>query len=487
MPAVTEPVAPVAPSELPPIEAGSSTVARTARVAVLGAADLAGLVLACFVAYLAWALPVKGQSLWLYASLAPLLGLFTLGYAIAGLYPGLGVGPVETLRRLSSVTVVGFIVLAAGSFVLKLPPTYSRVTFALALVLSVLLVPLSRAIMQHVAARWPWWGEPVVVVGTGERAARVIEGLAQRPHLGYRVAHVVALDARSAATTIGRLRVNPDPTMLPRIAASGITTALAEADRIVDRATVNWLQQTFRHVVLLRYNDGLAVEGVEVRNLGDLVGLEYTNNLLVPTNRALKRAIDVALSGVGIVVAAPVILVAIAAVKLLDRGPAFYSQPRTGLGGGRIRVPKIRTMKRDADMQLAEYLASNPDLRIEWDRNYKLRKDPRLVPVVGRFLRRFSIDELPQLWSVLAGDMSLVGPRPFPDYHLEQFSPAFCELRQRVRPGITGLWQITVRSDGTPEEQESHDSHYIRNWSLWLDLYILARTIVAVISGRGAY
>jgi lipopolysaccharide/colanic/teichoic acid biosynthesis glycosyltransferase len=110
-----------------------------------------------------------------------------------------------------------------------------------------------------------------------------------------------------------------------------------------------------------------------------------------------------------------------------------------------------------------------------------------LIPFVGRFFRRFSVDELPQLWTVLRGDMSLVGPRPFPDYHLEHFSPAFRELRLRVRPGITGLWQITLRSAGTTAEQESYDSYYIRNWSVWLDLYILSRTIAAVASGRGAY
>jgi lipopolysaccharide/colanic/teichoic acid biosynthesis glycosyltransferase len=183
----------------------------------------------------------------------------------------------------------------------------------------------------------------------------------------------------------------------------------------------------------------------------------------------------------------PVILTAALLVRLIDGGPVFFHQSRAGLAGRRIRVPKIRTMRRDADRRLEECLDADPALRDEWRVRHKLREDPRLIPGIGRLFRRFSIDELPQLWAVIAGNMSLVGPRPFPDYHLERFTPGFLELRQRVRPGITGLWQIAVRSDGGTEEQEAFDTYYIRNWSVWFDLYVLGRTIMAVASGRGAY
>jgi lipopolysaccharide/colanic/teichoic acid biosynthesis glycosyltransferase len=144
-------------------------------------------------------------------------------------------------------------------------------------------------------------------------------------------------------------------------------------------------------------------------------------------------------------------------------------------------------MRRDADNQLEEHFQANPALRDEWQNRFKLTEDPRLIPLVGRLFRRFSIDELPQLWAVIRGDMSLVGPRPFPDYHVEQFAPRFRELRQSVRPGITGWWQVAVRSDGGIKEQEQFDTYYIRNWSVWFDLYVLARTFMAVVSGRGAY
>jgi lipopolysaccharide/colanic/teichoic acid biosynthesis glycosyltransferase len=263
--------------------------------------------------------------------------------------------------------------------------------------------------------------------------------------------------------------------------------ALLETDHLQGRAVVDRLQRHFHHVVLLREYEDLPVEGLQVRNLGSIVGIEYTNNLLLHGNRVAKRALDLVLTCVALTLVTPVILLAALIVRLIDGAPAFFFQDRIGLDGRRVDVPKIRTMRLDAERRLEEYLSANPSLRREWNERYKLRKDPRLIPVVGRLFRRFSLDELPQLWAVVVGDMSLVGPRPFPDYHIERFAPDFRELRQRVRPGITGLWQIMVRSEGGIEEQQAYDSYYIRNWSVWLDLYILSRTLAAVISGRGAY
>jgi lipopolysaccharide/colanic/teichoic acid biosynthesis glycosyltransferase len=132
-------------------------------------------------------------------------------------------------------------------------------------------------------------------------------------------------------------------------------------------------------------------------------------------------------------------------------------------------------------------LSDLPGLSQEWEEHFKLPRDPRIIPWIGSFLRRSSLDELPQLWSVVIGEMSLVGPRPFPQYHLERFPTEFRELRRRVRPGLSGMWQVMVRSNGGIREQQEYDTYYIHNWSLWLDLYVLARTGFAVLAGRGAY
>jgi Undecaprenyl-phosphate galactose phosphotransferase WbaP len=450
---------------------------------------LCALAAAGLAAYALWALPARGQAGALYLQLAPLVALFLFGYAQAGLYPGFGLGPVEALRRLSYVTAFGFLVLAAFAFALKLPPLYSRVTFVLALAFSLVLVPVARWLVSRLARRWTWWNEPVVVVGTGERAARTIRRIQHAGDFGYRPAAVLAIET-PVHTHVEGVPIVGGLDQTAALAARGIRVALLEsrrADPARERAMVDRLQRDFRHVVLIRDYDDLPVEGLQIRNLGNVVGIEYTNNLLLHGNQAMKRALDLAAGSVLIVAAAPIILAAAALVRLLDGGPAFFVQDRAGLDGRRIAVPKIRTMRRDAERQLEAHLAANPELREEWEAHYKLKDDPRLIRFVGQFFRRFSIDELPQIWTVLRGDMSLVGPRPFPDYHVQHFSPEFLALRRRARPGITGLWQITVRSAGSTDEQESYDSYYIRNWSAWLDLYILSRTIAAVASGRGAY
>ena len=222
-------------------------------------------------------------------------------------------------------------------------------------------------------------------------------------------------------------------------------------------------------------------------DLGGTLGLEMSRNLLRRGKRLLKRLMDIVLVLPLLAASAPVVAVIALWVKRVSPGPAFYAQERAGCSGATIRVWKLRTMRLDADQELPGTVAGDPRVSLEWARSFKLRDDPRVLPGIGKALRRYSLDELPQLWNVLKGEMSLVGPRPFPYYHLEHFDSKFLRLRGQVRPGITGLWQVTVRGDGDLESQESLDTYYIRNWSIWMDAHILARTLRAVVKGRGAY
>lgn len=199
-----------------------------------------------------------------------------------------------------------------------------------------------------------------------------------------------------------------------------------------------------------------------------------------PYRRFGKRALDVLFVLISLPVTLPLILL-FAALVAIQGGSPFYAQSRIGLGGRVFRMWKLRTMAVDADRVLEAHLASDPKLRHEWDTTQKLKRDPRITPL-GRFLRKSSMDELPQIWNVLLGEMSLVGPRPMmpqqrPLYHGEAYFA--------LRPGLTGLWQISDRNEGYFASRAEFDTEYYRSLSLSVDLQVMARTLPVVARGTG--
>ncbi len=461
--------------------------ARVVRGVLLAVVDTLALAAAWALAYWVWGWRVLHQDPRIYLQAVPLLALYLLAYAHAGLYPGFGIGPVELLRRLSGRTSFVFLVLVAATYWLKLPHQYSRVTISLAWLGALMAVPLARhTFLRAAGTRW-WWREPAVVVGRPRQIEPLMATLASTVSVGYRPAAVLRLDGHGEADpALEGLRVG-SLADAQSLAACGVRVALLVSPGEPQLgAILDALRQHFPQVILFPSGADMPVSGAEVRDLGGFLGIEFTNHLLRPSNRLVKRAMDLVGGLLGLLVGAPVVAVAAAAVKMTSPGPAFFCQERVGVRNRRIRVFKIRTMHANAEALLASHLARDEVARREWQTHFKLRHDPRIVPGIGHLLRRFSLDELPQLASVVAGTMSLVGPRPFPHYHLAEFSPSFRTLRAQVRPGLTGLWQVSLRSDGSLVEQEALDTYYIRNWSLWLDLYILGKTFFAVLQGKGA-
>ncbi|MGP8244302.1 MAG: sugar transferase [Bryobacteraceae bacterium] len=199
----------------------------------------------------------------------------------------------------------------------------------------------------------------------------------------------------------------------------------------------------------------------------------------------MKRAVDFAAAFVGGILLLPLFAAIAALVRLTSPGPAFFGHRRIGRGGREFLAWKFRTMVAHGDEVLRLRLRDDPVLCSEWEAHCKLRRDPR-VTRLGEILRRTSLDELPQLWNVVRGEMSLVGPRPIVELEAERYGSTFAVYR-KVRPGLTGLWQVSGRNNTSYAERVQFDEYYVRHWSVWLDLYILGKTVKVVLTGEGAY
>jgi Undecaprenyl-phosphate galactose phosphotransferase WbaP len=221
------------------------------------------------------------------------------------------------------------------------------------------------------------------------------------------------------------------------------------------------------------------------RCIGRLSGIEVRNGLLLATLQGVKRAFDLAVAITALCVSVPLLLAIMLVMKLTSRGPIFFGHTRIGRHGRRFKAWKFRTMHPNGDAILREYLQRVVAAQEEWARDRKLRKDPR-VTRFGALLRKLSLDELPQIWNVLRGDMSIVGPRPIVESEVKLYGDVFRQYTS-VKPGITGLWQVSGRTNLSYDDRVLLDQFYIRHWSPWLDVYILAKTVVALLKRDGAY
>lgn len=465
--------------------------------ALLFLGDAAALELALFLGWLVreslqgWLGPAlrKGQ----YEALAMGMLVLPLAYLFVGLYPGYGVSVVERLRRRVYTTLLLFAVLIVWDYLILRGQTspatlLSRATLLLTLAFALPLGPLMEAAIRRVLLACRCWGTPVVVLGAGDIGSLLVRVLKKEPELG--LVPIAAFD--DAANRWGHsLEGVPILGSLSRakMLANRASLALIAMPNLAgDRQAHLCSRLPFPKVILIPNLLGLSSLWVSSRDLGGVVGLEVRKNLSERRNWFIKRSLDYALGVPLFIASLPLLGLFALWIKIVSPdGPVLYRQDRVGLGGKTFGVWKLRTMYPDADHRLARHFAENPEAQQQWRQFFKLQGDPRILPGVGALLRKTSLDELPQFWNVLAGEMSLVGPRPFPHYHLAEFHPSFRTLRRSVLPGITGLWQISARSDGDTSVQEVLDTYYIRNWSLWLDLYLLARTVTAVVLARGAY
>ena len=411
---------------------------------------------------------------------------------------------------------------------------------------SVMLVPIGRGVLRTRLAKLPWWGQPVVVFGAGRVGRAVVATLQQRPQLGLKPVAILDDDPSKHGTVratwgeddlmVQSVRQGPESShahpkaeeinpkgdepsfksddfetpsqrsALEQFAevegvpiVGGLELAPVLAQRLGIRSAViamPKLESAELLSVIERYAEGyssvlvipdlfnVAHFGTPTHSLGGVLGIEVRRQLLLAGPRFAKRLMDVVLTTLGGLPLLPFVLIVSILIKLDSKGTVFYHQKRLGQDGVRFKAFKFRTMYGDGEARLREVLEKDPAMRAEYEEFHKLTVDPR-VTRIGRILRKYSLDELPQIWSVFVGDMSLVGPRPYLEREIPDMNGQEAVIL-RVKPGITGIWQVTERNASTFEQRVHLDVEYVRSWSPWLDLYVLARTLPVVLGGTGS-
>ena len=472
-------------------ELRTSSLARWLTYSSIGVADLSAFVaagaLAVMVRYVFHAEFTPGD--WL--TFTPCLLIFFSVFALAGLYPGIAISPIDEFRRILRASSIVFLLIIGATFFLREGLLASRIVFVLAWLFTILLVPVSRRLVRGWCALQPWWGIPTVIMGEQEAGTMMLNLLDGHPRIGLRP---IALLLENSAGATEPLQIRRQVFTGDLIHAGALARFSGSCYAVIAMPSLgserikrifNEHADQYSRVLIIPDLFGMSSLAVSAKDICGILALEVQQKLARKMPRLLKRVFDLAVCTAILIVLAPLLLALYVAVRLTSRGPAFYAQRRIGRDERPLYVWKFRSMVTNADAVLEEHLDRDPALRAEWELNHKLRVDPR-VTTVGRLLRKSSLDELPQLWNVLCGEMSLVGPRPIVQSEVERYGQIFRQYR-RVTPGITGLWQISGRNNTTYEHRTQIDDYYIRNWSVSLDLYILFRTLQTVFLSEGAY
>ena len=453
----------------------------------------AAFALAYFVRYqLEWPRPVVDEYYVSYDAFLPMSALFTvvllLTFSVERVYEVRRGRPwLDEVYAILNGTTNGAILIMAFFFVTG-SPFYSRLIFLYVVVAVVIVLGLGRAARNWILNLLRKRGigvDRVLVAGAGETGRTLMQNIMARPELGYQIVGYVDDDQKKATGAVGRFSGLGTVDDLPAILAKGnVNEVIVTLPWMYHRKILRIIAECARSDIRARIVPDLfqmSMSRVDMDNLNGLPLLAMQQPTISTSGRAVKRALDALGAAFVLLLTSPFMALAALAIRLDSPGSILFRQERVGKGELRFTVYKFRTMYRDAEEQLERLKGSNEAT----GPLFKMKQDPRITRV-GRILRRTSIDELPQLYNVLKGDMSLVGPRPPIPREVAQYQE-WHRRRLAVAPGITGLWQVSGRSDVTFDEMVLLDLYYIENWSLFMDFKVLLRTIPQVLFGRGAY
>jgi len=394
---------------------------------------------------------------------------------------------LDQIYRVINATAKSVVVILAITFVLQ-PLQYSRLLLVEAGIIAAALLALARIVQNEIVSLLRTRGvgvARVVIVGAGEVGRTVMRTIVARPELGYQIVGFVDDNPQKGWTDIGRLKaMGPLRNLARLIEEEAVDEVIITLPWMYHRKIMSIVRECERRQVSAYIVPDLfqmSLSQVDVDDMGGVPLISVREVGFERGARLIKRGVDVIGAVVGLTLGAPLLALIALAIRLDSPGPIVFRQARVGAGGELFEIYKFRSMREGAENELEEL--------IEWNEAdgplFKIRNDPRLTRV-GRFLRRTSLDELPQLWNVLRGEMSLVGPRPPLPAEVGRYK-SWHRKRLEVRPGMTGLWQVRGRSLLSFDEGVLLDIYYIEHWSLWLDFKIMLRTVPQMLLGNGAY
>ncbi|MDR1256984.1 MAG: undecaprenyl-phosphate galactose phosphotransferase WbaP, partial [Spirochaetaceae bacterium] len=417
----------------------------------------------------------------------PYLPIFIIIFQMLSLYPGIALAPAEEMRHFAIGCAIAFGGIVFSRYIEDKEFDAITAAFFISFVFSTFILLVCRSITRRLLSLTRLGGIPAVVYGSGGLARMLIDKLLDDRTLSY--VPVIILDDNAEFDEYRGVPVIKDtslgPALVKKFNLKMAMIAMPELGANELSVLMARSVSAFRYNVLVPSFLNMANIWMDIRDFNGMLGFASTNNLKLRWNRINKRALDIFVVVAGGIVILPFLLIAAMLIKLTSKGPVLYGHTRIGKNGKPFNVYKFRTMAVDADVILASMLARDPAIREEWEQNHKLKNDPRIT-AFGKFLRRTSIDEFPQLINILKGEMSLVGPRPVVEAERVKYGDSF-DLIFSTLPGLTGVWQISGRSDASYFDRVSFDTYYLQSWSIWLDLWVLYRTIGVVLSHRGAY
>jgi Undecaprenyl-phosphate galactose phosphotransferase WbaP len=418
----------------------------------------------------------------------PYLPVFILFFGGHGLYPGISLAPSEELRRFCIGSLLAHICIVLSRVVEDQELDAITAAFVLSCVVSTFLLLVCRSAMRLIMSRTHSGGIPAVIYGAGATGRRLVDRLVSKRWVGYMPAVILDGDSTTGDfyNTIPIIHdINAGPDL---VKSFNIRVAIVALDTITPEKMLTLYNDSiaaFRYSILVPSFVGVLNIWMSVRDFDGLLGFATSHRLKMFWNLAIKRFMDIGLVILGGLATIPVTLTLALLVKLTSPGPVLYGHKRIGRNGVTFKMYKFRSMEQNADAKLNALLESDPAIRKEWDDTHKLKDDPRVTPF-GKFLRSTSLDELPQLINILRGDMSLVGPRPVTAEEREKYGLDFDRIFS-VLPGVSGLWQVSGRSETSYADRVAFDTYYQQSWSIWLDLWVLYKTIGVVINKKGAY